>query len=224
MLTTRNLVASLIFAAAVCQADSFANLVTNGGFETGNFSGWTLSGDSDSACLFVGTTGDPRCVPATAIGPHTGNFAAELGNAGADASMSQTITTNSGGTYDVSFWLANQGPDAPANDFSVRWGSETLMNVVNLPVSGYTKYDFSGLLAAGPTTVLSFKFRNDPTYFALDDISVVDPPANPVPEPAPLAVFGLLLALPLLGALRHGARFGLKRRHTCPHPAFPKSQ
>lgn len=196
MLTMRCLVVSVIFAAAICRADPFANLVTNGGFETGNFSGWTLSGDSDSVCLFVGTTGDPRCVPATAIGPHSGKFAAQLGNGGADATMSQTITTNSGGTYDVSFWLANQGPDTPANDFSVKWGSKTLMSAVNLPVSGYKTYDFSGLLAAGPTTVLSFTFRNDPTYFALDDISVVDPP--PMPEPSPLGAFTLLLVLPLL--------------------------
>jgi hypothetical protein len=71
------------------------------------------------------------------------------------------------------------------------------MSAVNLGPFGYTKFDFSGLAAAGATTVPAFTFHNTPSYFALDDVSVVDP----VPEPGPLAAMGLLLALPLCYAL-----------------------
>lgn len=187
----------MLLAAALCQADPSTQLVTNGGFETGDFSGWTLSG-SITPCLFVGTVNDARCIPTTVFGPNSGAYAAELGNAGADASLSQTITTTGTGTYDVSFWLASQSYGTPDNDFSVTWGGVTLTSAANLGSFGYTKFDFAGLTAAGPTTTLTFTFHNTPSYFALDDVSVVDP----VPEPAPFAVWGLLLALPLYCALR----------------------
>lgn len=193
MLPLRYAVFALIFSAAIGQADPFANVVTNGGFETGDFSGWALSGNT-TPCDFVGTTGDARCIPTTALGPNTGIYAAELGNAGGDATLSQTLSTTGPGTYDVSFWLASQDYGTTNNDFSVSWGGQTLLSAVNLAAFGYTRYDFSGLTAAGATTVLSFTFRNDPSYFALDDVSVVDP----VPEPAPLVPFALLFGAPFL--------------------------
>src|SRR5579871_2499097 len=102
MTTMRHLTFSLIAAVAICQADPFSNVVSNGGFETGDFSGWALTG-TVTPCDFVGTTGDARCIPTTAYGGNTGTYAAELGNAGGDATLSQTLTTDGPGTYDVSF-------------------------------------------------------------------------------------------------------------------------
>lgn len=193
----RQITFSMLLTAALCQADPMPELVTNGGFETGNFSGWTVSGYV-TPCLFVGTASDARCIPSTAFGPHSGNYAAELGNDTYDASLSQTLTTTGNGTYDVSFWLASQNSGTPSNDFSVTWGGMTLMSEVNLNPFGYTKFDFSGLAAAGSTTTLTFSFHNNPSYFALDDVSVVDP----VPEPSAFSALSLLLALPLCYALR----------------------
>lgn len=188
----------MLMTAALCQADP-VQLVTNGGFETGNFSGWTVSGNT-TYCMFVGSANDSRCLPSTTYGGQSGNYAAELGNDTYDASLSQTIATTGNGTYDVSFWLASQTYGAPADHFEVTWGAQTLMNDYNLGAFGYTQFDFSGLDAAGPTTVLTFSFYNSPAYFALDNVSVVDPPR--MPEPAPFAAFGLLSALPLCYALR----------------------
>ena len=197
MSTLRYLALTLFAAVAVCQADPLTNIVTNGGFETGTFAGWALTG-TVTPCDFVGTSGDVRCIPTTAFGGNTGAYAAELGNAGGDATLSQTLTTTGPGTYDVSFWLASQNYGTPLNDFSVTWGGTTLMSAVNLGAFGYTRYDFSGLTAAGSTTVLSFTFRNDPSFFALDDVSVVDP----VFEPAVWPSLGLMLAALLLLAPR----------------------
>ena len=188
MPTLRHLAFLLLAAVAACYGDPFVNIVTNGGFETGDFSGWTLSG-TVTPCDFVGTSADVRCIPTTAFGGNTGAYAAELGNAGGNATLSQTLSTTGPGTYDVSFWLASQNYGTPLNDFSVNWGGTTLMSSVNMAAFGYTRYDFSGLTAAGSTTVLSFTFRNDPSFFALDDVSVVDP----ISEPAAWPCLGLLL-------------------------------
>ena len=196
MLTMRQL-APIFFVAAlgIAQADP-ANLVVNGGFETGDFTGWTESGDL-SPCLFVGTYGgagtDGSCWPTTAIDPHSGNFTAYLGNNDADAYLTQSIVTNTvGGTYTVSFWLASQSA-VPPTDFYVYWGGKMLMYMSNLAEFDWREYTFTGLTAAGPTTTLKFGFRDDATYLALDDISVVDP-KSAVPEPSALISLALLMA------------------------------
>ena len=105
----------LLFASAGnAKAD---NLVVNGGFETGDYTGWTLSGDTE----FVTTTFWPV---------HSGNYAAQFAGYGDDAIVSQDITTTVGATYLVSYWLDGDG-DTP-NDFSVSFGDQTLFSQVDM--------------------------------------------------------------------------------------------
>src|SRR5262249_2874481 len=68
------------------------NPITNGGFETGNFTGWTQGG----------TTGNTGVAANT---PHTGTFAAFLGPVGSDGTLSQNVATTPGQQYVLSFWL-----------------------------------------------------------------------------------------------------------------------
>lgn len=177
----------LMAAAMVGHADP--NLLTNGGFETGDFTGWSLSGYV-TPCLFVGTAGAAWCIPTSGIGPHSGNYTAELGNDTYDASLAQTVATTVGATYELTFYLASQDYGTPSNDFSVYWGGQQIMSQTNLGPFGYTEYDFSGLVANSSSTTMSFAFHNTPSYFALDDVSLVDP----VPESGTLAGLGLGLA------------------------------
>src|SRR5690349_12408753 len=133
----------LVLTAAHAKAD----LVTNGGFETGSFSGWTVASTS---CTGVGTnigTGNPGCLNAILSdpGPHSGNYAAYLGS-GAPDTLTQNLSTTAGATYNVSFWLASTqcngnegcgglGNTAP-NSFAVSFGSTTLYSQTDLPAFG----------------------------------------------------------------------------------------
>src|SRR5438034_10669848 len=74
-----------------------ANLIVNGGFEEGNFNGWTHT-PFTSVSSFGVTTGEP----------HTGCCNAYFETFGSDLdAISQTFATTAGVFYDLSFWLAN---------------------------------------------------------------------------------------------------------------------
>ena len=168
---------TLSFAQGQCYSVA-GNLVANCGFETGDFTSWTQGGNPG----FTGVTGSPYA--------HSGNFGAYLGPVGSDGIlMSQTLATTAGASYDLNFWLANFG--GPTNDFSVQWDGVTIpgSTLINSNPFPYTEFSFSGLTALGGDT-LQFSFRQDPSYWGLDDVSVVQ--QTSMPEPAAFA--GLMLA------------------------------
>src|SRR3954463_15332801 len=89
------LLLGLTAAATFCVAcPAKANLVTNGGVETGDFTGWTVSGKDNDV---VGS------VPF--MSPHSGNFQALFGVS--NNSITQNVATSSGTSYVVHFWLAS---------------------------------------------------------------------------------------------------------------------
>ena len=153
-----------------------ATMVANGGFELGDFTGWTQSGNTGIAppgyTQVTGYSGDV----------HTGGFAAKMGPEGSEGSLSQDLVTTPGQWYSVSFWLKNDG--APNNIFNVYWSGSPIFNGINLPSAPYTQYSYLEQ-ATSSTTTIGFSFRNDPGFFCLDDISV-----SPVPLPGTLMLMG----------------------------------
>lgn len=136
-------------------------LITNGGFEMGDFSGWEHFGNTNST--FVVTN---------ASYVHSGSYGAQIGPVTTPGDLAQIVPTQIGELYTVSFSVANYG--AAPDYFAASWGgfpAQTLVNLTNQPAFGWTNYRFN-LLATRPSEFLEFQFRNDPFYFGFDDVSV----------------------------------------------------
>ena len=139
--------------------------VQNGGFETGDFTDWTVSGDTS----FVGVCNTTTC-PDFGIGVFDGNYSAYFGPVGDTATISQEIPTTVGSQYTVDFYLANPAGGTP-NFFEVQFGTASL-SITNFGAAfGWTEFQISNQATASETE-LSFTFRNDPGYWLLDDVSV----------------------------------------------------
>jgi PEP-CTERM motif len=168
------LVATVGLAIGMAGQANAVNIVTNGGFELGNFTGWALSGN-------IGFTG-VQC-PGPGLTVREGNCSAFLGSVGSDGTLSQTINgLHVGQGYLFQFsWLTDGGIPS---DFSVSLGGVTLLNLTNPAASVF--HNFSMILAATSATEnLVFSFRNDPGFLFLDAVSLS------VPEPATVGLLGI---------------------------------
>lgn len=140
------------------------NLVTNGGFETGDYTGWTRTGDTGADSVITATTAG-----AAGVSIHSGTRASRLGPNNL-VFLTQTLATTAGVNYTLSFWLSNP-IGGPATQWLVRVGGNTLMDVTNAPSFTYRNFTFT-FTAASSSTQLQFGFAHPPDWFYLDDVSV----------------------------------------------------
>ncbi len=179
----KKLMHAAVFAAlamGLASTAAQADLITNGGFETGDFNGWTVN----ASATIVATGG------ANGQNPHSGTFWAALGDTSSAypfGTLSQTVADITGQTYLLSYWLQSDGR-AP-NYFSASWNGTTLAGSVltNVGFTGYNNYQFT-VTGTGSDT-LTFHEQNVPGFWAFDDISLNQTAA--VPEPATMTLLGL---------------------------------
>jgi len=159
-----------VAVCAALPALAFASsIVANGGFETGNFSGWSLGMNTfgTGVCAAGGSFLGAAC------GVESGMFAAVLGPSNVPGTLSQALATLPNTTYALSFSLRVDSLGQVAdNMFSVSWGGNTLLGFANVDMPGYWQLSFPNVFSTGTSTELQFVLLNNPGGFFLDDVSV----------------------------------------------------
>jgi len=163
------------FATAVCfatvmgQPASAGNLVFNGGFETGNFQGWNVPPSIPMQSQFT----------VNSDSPHSGARYAQLSSTALQF-VSQTLPTQAGENYELSFWLRRE--NFLNGGVVVRWEGQNTLLIPGGPPMDWTL--FTVPLHSNITgSFLEFGQASFPFEYHIDDISVV-----PIPAPSAAAV------------------------------------
>lgn len=175
-----NMMSSLCAAAcavAVCAGSARADLVFNGGFETGNFSGWSWApGPGSMTAVTSGTA-------------HSGSYRLVVSTSSTTFDeLSQSLATFPGQQYMISFWLRDAGIASATSAFEVWWEGTQVFGLgpIDVPGSGYGQFTIP-VTATGPGSLLRLRMYDADRETYLDDVSVV---AVPAPGAAGVLVLG----------------------------------
>src|ERR1041385_1551893 len=124
--------------------------IINGGFETGDFTGWTTTPAPVGSNFGVSN-----------VAAHTGNFGAYFGATGTDFdSISQTFSTLAGSLYTVSIFYEVAFTNQMANnEFRIFFDGVLLYDNVNAN-PGFITLTFNNLVATTGSTTLLIQARN----------------------------------------------------------------
>ncbi|HWR00446.1 MAG TPA: autotransporter domain-containing protein [Chlorobaculum sp.] len=129
----------------------------NGNFATGDFSNWTLSGNTAlSSVSLLGSA------------PYTSY--AEFSSAATPGYISQSFAAPAGHNLLVTYTFQNGG--GLPNQFQVNFNNAYVLTQTNSPSNSFTAYSF--YVNASALNSLQFGFRDDATSQRLTDVDVVD--------------------------------------------------
>ncbi|MEH1833260.1 MAG: PEP-CTERM sorting domain-containing protein [Nostoc sp.] len=189
---TTILISTAVITNAYNTAAQAAELVKNGSFELDplvdpnnpnttnpNVTDWTKFGDPMDTSLIKMSNF-----------PQSGNHGLSLGGFVDLSYISQTLSTQPGQKYELSYYLGST--DEPLdldNQFQTFIGGKNIFDQKNISYQVYTPYKFN-FTADASSTELKFGSVDRHAFFYLDNVSV-----KPVPEPSTIggvAVAGLL--------------------------------
>jgi hypothetical protein len=157
------------------------NIVQNGGFETGDFTDWTLTESGGPFSLVDDGSG-------VGFPPHSGTFFAALGDTSGVGTLSETLTTATNQAYLLSLWFyspnvsqatGGQVTTSIPNRFEVFWNGTVLFNQADLSQFNFWSNKVFKVTATKTNTVLQFGEEDQPWYLGLDDVTVT---AVPLPN------------------------------------------
>jgi hypothetical protein len=150
------------------------NLIQNGGFETGDFTGWTLVPGSNS---FVAQAGQ---IPG--LSPHSGSYFAALSENPPNpfALLSQTVSDMPGQSLQLAFSYASAGSCIHCKVFVATWNStDPFHNVIHVDnrSGAYAYQTVTHTVIGTGSDVLTFFAQSlsesgGPSYLALHDVSL----------------------------------------------------
>ncbi len=179
-----------VWAWPVCASEP--NLVVNGGFEDG-FTGW------------YGTYGMSTRTTNTIDGRFVGVLI-PIQHSSVGQTLSQSLTTTPGFSYDIRFWLRLPeldaaghpivGPSSPGTTtIDLNWDGQTLLSTPVTDSADWSLYEIQAV-ATQNSTVLNFYNGYDTAWPLIDGVSV-----TLVSEPAPLGL--LTLGVGSFASARH---------------------
>lgn len=214
---------------------SAVNILVNPGFESGDFFGWAIGGNS----LLTGVDADGTVILSPPVDPpfppnysnvRSGGYSAwavvqDGGDPVERIILSQTLDVAPGQNYDVSFWLGNDSQSTFGLTMDDLYTQIFVDGVGILPssfmnvVSGSGPdafYQFAGQFNSGANTSVDIAFAingsgTSRVGVSFDDF-VVDGPSNSVPDPA-----STLFLLGLAMAGMQGLRWKLHWNHSDIH-------
>src|SRR5271165_176730 len=146
------------WALSTTNANAGPNLIVNGGFETGDFTGWTAV--AVSYPIYVTTS------PV-----YAGTYSAQI--AGYDYgpdTLTQVVADTAGQTYDLSFYLYF-APAGPTQLTYVQWNGATVFSEAAPTVGGFWEHFMTQVVGTGSDS-LEFFDANNPGLDYLDNVSL----------------------------------------------------
>jgi hypothetical protein len=141
------------------RATARVNLISNPGFETGDFTGWTQSGDT-------GFTFVNAARPVV----HSGRYGALLGPSGLGV-LEQDFAAAPDAALAIGFWLRNLATST--NVFHAALNGIDLLSLQDAPAFDWTEYRFVATGSASGRNTLTFAATHGLSYFALDSVCAV---------------------------------------------------
>lgn len=181
VLTTAPRAAAAQLTPSACDAVA-GNLVANCGFETGNLSGWSVPAPPNSPAMIGNSAGNSGVYGA--IFNQVGGF----GTATGYGAIRQTLATNPGQAYTISFFGYTNAP-GPDNGIRLLFDGVTVFSQPLLN-NAFQRFTTTGV-AATASVVFEVQGYNDPGRDFVDDFVITPAAAATVtPEPATWVLLG----------------------------------